>query len=80
LDIDHSFGQFVFQAFLRNVRRLYEIMGIPYFQFKENQRTLAWILPQLLSYFREGNGQAAESAKRIMMESCDFWTNLVDRD
>ena len=74
----HS-GSFLFTHFLNNVRRLFEIMGISYFQHAKTRQHSRGFYSRLLEYSREKNSQAAgEMMEQIMSESCEFWTDLVE--
>lgn len=73
----HS-GNSFFTHFINSVRRLYEIMGIPYYHFTETRQHSRQFY-QLLrehSIAKDSLG-AAELTRRIMSESCEMWVKLV---
>lgn len=73
----HS-GNTFFTHFVNSVRRLYEIMGIPYFSFSQTREHSKGFYLSLSQYAREGNEKAAgELSERIMTESCQLWIELA---
>ncbi len=73
----HSSNTF-FTHFANSVRRLYEIMGIPYFDHEETRRHSRGFYRQLRELALSADSQAAgELAGRVMSESCDLWKRLA---
>jgi GntR family transcriptional regulator, negative regulator for fad regulon and positive regulator of fabA len=73
----HS-GNTFFTHFVNSVKRLYEIMGIPYFSFAQTREHSRGFYLQLLQHTREHNdGAAGELAEKIMTESCQLWIELA---
>ena len=73
----HS-GNSFFTHFINSVKRLYEIMGIPYFQVERARDHSRQFYRLLHECCDKKDGQAAgELSKRIMSESCDMWVKLI---
>ncbi len=73
----HS-GNTFFTHFMNSVRRLYEIMGIPYFEHAETRRHSRQFYERLRACAQTGNAPAAgELADEIMTESRDLWIRLA---
>jgi len=73
----HS-GNTFFTHFANSVRRLYEIMGIPYFAREETRQHSHSFYEELRDYCVSGDSQAAgELAGRVMAESCELWRRLI---
>lgn len=73
----HS-GNTFFTHFVNSVRRLYEIMGIPYFQLERTRQHSRQYYSLLQECCGKRDVQAAgELSRRIMSESCDMWVELI---
>jgi len=73
----HS-GNTFFTHFVNSVRRLYEIMGIPYFSHAETRQHSRGFYDELGKLALSGDSPAAGSlAGRVMAESCELWTRLA---
>ena len=68
----HS-GNTFFTHFVNSVRRLYEIMGVPYFSQERSRQLSRGFYRSLRDCALVGDSQAAgELAEKIMTESCDL--------
>ncbi len=73
----HS-GNTFFTHFINSVKRLYEIMGTPYFSFRETREHSLDFYQSLLQHVRDKNPEAAgDLSERIMTESCQLWIELA---
>ena len=74
---DNSF----FTHFMNSVRRLYEIVGIPYFRYSKTRSHSRQFYLRLRELASEGNSEAAgELARQVMSESAALWNELVNKD
>jgi len=77
LHADNSF----FTHFMNSVRRLYEIVGIPYFSYSKTRRHSRQFYLRLRELAAEGNSEAAgELARQVMSESAALWDEMVNKD
>ena len=70
-----------FTHFMNSVRRLYEIVGIPYFSYSKTRRHSRQFYLRLRELSAEGNSEAAgELARQVMSESAALWDEMVNKD
>jgi len=71
-------GNSFFTHFMNSVKRLYEIMGVPYFSHETTRQHSRQFYRLLREQALAGDSRAAgELAGQIMSESCDLWVNLI---
>ncbi|MCD6576418.1 MAG: FCD domain-containing protein, partial [Anaerolineaceae bacterium] len=68
----------IFTHFMNSVRRLYEIIGIPYFSYPKTRRHSRKFYLRLRELAAEGNSKAAEElTQQVMSESAALWDEIV---
>lgn len=74
-------GNSFFTHFMNSVRRLYEIVGIPYFSYPKTRRHSRKFYLRLRDLAAEGNSEAAgELARSVMSESADLWDQIAGQN
>jgi len=70
-----------FTHFMNSVRRLYEIVGIPYFSYLKTRRHSRQFYLRLRKLAAEGDSEAAgELARQVMSESAALWDEMAKKD
>lgn len=65
---------------MNSVRRLYEIVGIPYFSYSKTRHHSRQFYLRLRELASEGNSETAgELARQVMSESAALWDEMVNK-